>query len=175
MAKLSKSDVISIASTLIAFLGFLLVIWQIDITNKQIRKTEINQRAQFLAQLQERAFGSNELRDIYLKLEHGNIQVDSDFHGSQEQIQMVSLLGFFDFVAQLEKMDLIQFQDVKEIFGYYIVRTYKNPAVNEYRDFLKIWVEQGKYPINVTFPNFEALAKRLEQSSAPSVKKDQVN
>lgn len=164
MAKFSSSDKISIASTLIAFFGFLLVIWQISITNEQIRKTEINQRAQFLAELQQRAFGSPDFQDIFRKLEYGRVTVDADFHGSKEQTQLVSLLSFMEFIAQLENMGLIQFQDVKEVFGYFIVRVYRSQAVRDYRDFLKSWVKQGRVPQNVTFPRFEALAMRIEQA-----------
>lgn len=163
MTKLSHSDKISVVSTLIAFFGFLLVIWQISITNEQIRKTEINQRAQFLAELQERAFGSTDFQEIFRKLEYGQVNVDPKFHGSKEQTQMVSLLSFFEFISQLEKMGLIKFEDVKEIFGYYILRVYQSQAVMDYRKFLKQWVMQGKYPENITFPNFEALAKRIEK------------
>ena len=159
-----RSDKISLASTLIAFFGFLLVIWQISITNEQIRKTEINQRAQFLAELQDRAFGSTEFQDIFRKLEYGQVNIDAEFHGSKEQTQMVALLSFIEFISQLEKMGLIKFQDVKEIFGYYILRLYQSRAVIDYRKYLKDWVKQGKYPENVTFPNFEALAERIEQS-----------
>ena len=128
------------------------------------RKTEINQRAQFLAQLQDRAFGTTDFQEIFRKLEYGQVNVDPEFHGSKEQTQMVSLLSFFEFISQLEKMGLIKFQDVKEIFGYYILRIYQSQPVIDYRRFLKEWVKQGKYPENVTFPNFEALAKRIEKS-----------
>lgn len=164
MVNMTYSDKISIAGTLIAFFGFLLVIWQISITNEQIRKTEINQRAQFLAELQDRAFGSADFQEIFRKLEYRQVTVDEKFHGSNEQTQMVALLSFIEFISQLEKMGLIQFQDVKEIFGYYILRVYQSQAVIDYRKFLKDWVKQGKYPENVTFPNFEALAERIEQS-----------
>jgi len=167
MAKISHSDKISIASTLIAFFGFVLVIWQISITNEQIRKTEINQRAQFLAELQNRAFGSTDFQEIFRKLEYGLVNVDAEFHGSKEQAQMVALLSFIEFISQLEKMGLIKFQDVNEIFGYFILRVYQSQAVIDYREFLKGWVKQGKYPENVTFPNFQALAKRIEQSGIP--------
>ena len=164
MTNLSHSEKISLGSTVIAFFGFLLVIWQISITNEQIRKTEINQRAQFLAELQDRAFGTKDFQEIFRKLEYNQVKIDSEFHGSTEQTQMVALLSFFEFIAQLEKMDLIKFHDVKEIFGYYILRVYKSQAVIDYRMFLKNWVKQGEYPKNVTFPNFEALAERIEQS-----------
>ncbi len=165
MKNLSNSDKIATANTLIALFGFLLVIWQISITNGQIRQTEINQRAQFIAQLQDRAFGSADFQEIYRKLEYGQVHVDAGFHGSKEQTQMVSLLSLFEFISQLEKMGLIQFRDIKEIFGYYILRVYQNQAVVDYRAFLKNWVKEGKYPENVTFPNFEALAKRIEKKS----------
>ena len=166
MANMSRSDKISIASTLIAFFGFLLVIWQISITNDQIRKAEITQRAQFLAELQERAFGSTDFQEIFRKLEYRQVNVDDKFHDSKEQTQIIALLSFLEFVAQLEKMGLIEFQDIQEIFGYYILRVYQSEAVIDYREFLKGWVEQGKYPENATFPNFEALAERIEQSQA---------
>ncbi len=164
MKNISNSDQISIAGISIAFFGFLLVIWQISITNEQIRKTEINQRAQFLAELQDRAFGTTDFQEIFRKLEYGQVKVDDEFHNSKEQTQMVALLSFIEFISQLEKMGLIKFQDVKEIFGYYILRVYQSQAVIDYRKFLKGWVEQGKYPVNVTFPNFEALAERIKQS-----------
>ncbi len=164
MVNMTHSDKISIAGTLISFFGFLLVIWQISITNEQIRKTEINQRAQFLAQLQDRAFGSTDFQEIYRKLEYGLVNFDAEFRGSKEQTQVVALLSFIEFISQLEKMGLIKFQDVNEIFGYYILRVYQNQAVIDYREALKGWVKQGKYPENVTFPNFEALAERIELS-----------
>lgn len=162
MTKISHSDKISMASTVIAFFGFLLVIWQISITNDQIRKTEVNQRAQFLAELQNRAFGSTDFQEIFRKLEYGKVEFNQQFHGSKEQTQLVSLLSFLEFVAQLEKMGLIKFQDINEIFGYYILGVYHNQAVVDYRKFLKKRVKQHGYPDNITFPNFEALAKRIE-------------
>lgn len=164
MAKITVSEKISLASTLIAFLGFLMVIWQVTITNEQIRKAEITQRAQFLSELRNRGFGSAEFQEIFRKLEFGEVEVDVDFHGSEDQTQLVALLSFFEFISQLEKMELIGFEDINEIFGYYILRVYRNPGVMKYREFLKDWVKQGKYPQNVTFPNFEILAERIERS-----------
>lgn len=163
MGNLSTSDKISAASTMIALFGFLLVIWQISITNEQIRKSEINQRAQFLAGLQERAFGTSEFQEMFRKIEYGELDVDAEFHGTKEQTQLVSLLSFLEFIAQLEKMKLIQFDDVNEIFGYFIVRVYDSREVQEYLNFLKGWVEQGKYPENITFPNFQYLAKKIQK------------
>lgn len=60
-------------------------------------------------------------------------------------------------------MGLIQFEDVEEIFGYYIVRVYNNEAVKKYRQKLRDWVKQRGLPRNITFPNFEALVIKLEQ------------
>lgn len=166
MAKMSPSDRISLAGTLIAFFGFLLVILQISITNDQIRKAEITQRAQFLAELQERAFNTPDFQEIFRKLEYHQVIVNDEFDRSKEQTQMVALLSFLEFISQLEKMELIKFEDIQEILGYYILRVYRNQAVIDYRNFLKGWVEQGKFPENVTFPNFEALAERIEEVQA---------
>jgi hypothetical protein len=165
MEKLKTSDKISAVNAMIAFFGFVLVIWQIAITNEQIKKSETNQRAQFLAGLQERAFGTSDFQEIFSKIEYGELDVNQDVHGSNEQIQLVSLLSFLEFVAQLEKMKLIRFEDVKEIFGYFIVRVYSSQEVQQYRNYLKRWVAQGKYPENVTFPNFESLAKKIQQKN----------
>lgn len=170
MAKISNSDKISIAGTLIAFFGFLLVIIQISITNDQIRKTEVNQRAQFLAELQDRAFGSADFQEIFRKLEYGEVVFDSKFHGSKEQTQLVALLSFIEFISQLEQMKLIKFEDVNQIFGYYILQIYNNEAVKAYRNFLKKYVKERKRPNNITFPNFEALAIRIEQSEVQTNK-----
>lgn len=170
MKKLSVSDKIALISALIAFFGFLLVIWQISITNEQIQKAEVNQRAQFLAGLQERAFGTTDFQEIFRKLEYEELNVDENFHGSKEQTQLVSLLSFVEFIAQLEKMGLIKFEDVNEIFGYYILRLHDSTEVQEYRDFLKSWVQEGKHPENVTFPNFEMLAKKIGQENVSSNK-----
>ena len=60
-------------------------------------------------------------------------------------------------------MKLIQFDDINEIFGYFIVRVYDSREVEEYLIFLKGWVEQGKYPENITFPNFQYLAKKIQK------------
>lgn len=161
MIRLNVSEKISILSTLIAFFGYLLVIWQISITNEQIRKAELNQRAQFLAVLQERAFATTDFQEIFRKLEYRELNVDKHFHGSKEQAQLVSLLSFIEFIAKLEKMGLIKFEDVNEVFGYYILRIYGSPAVQRYRDFLKRWAQQATYPENLSFTNFELLAKNV--------------
>lgn len=170
---MSISDKISIVSTLISFFGFILVIWQINMAKNQIEKAELNQRAQFLAELQNRAFGSADYQEIFRKLEYGEVEFNSKFHRSNDQTQLISLLSFFEFIAQLEKMGLIKFEDVNEIFGYYIVRVYENDVVVKYRDFLNGWVENGKYPENVTFPNFESLAQRIKNVSGWKIDNDQ--
>jgi len=63
--------------------------------------------------LQDQAFGSTDFQGIFRKLEYGQVNVDAEFHGSKEQTQMVALLSFLEFISQLEKMVLIQFQDIK--------------------------------------------------------------
>ena len=158
------SDRIAAASATMAFFGFLMVFWQIRITNSEIKRGQLNQRAQFLAQLHERAFSSGNYAKIFQKLEYSPIEITSDFHGSQEQRDLVELLSLIEFVAQLEQLGLIEFNDVNQIFGYYIIRVYRHPAVATYRQFLKEWAEQQHYPIGITFPAFERLATRIERT-----------
>jgi hypothetical protein len=85
MNTLSNSDKISIASTLIAFFGFILLIYQVTVANKQLQKAEVTQRAQFLSELQSRSFGNKDFRQIFQQIEYNQINFDSGFHGSENR------------------------------------------------------------------------------------------
>ena len=52
------SNKIGAISAAIALLGFILVIWQIGMAARQMEQAQLHQRAQLLAGLHERGFGS---------------------------------------------------------------------------------------------------------------------
>ena len=162
----SRSDKIAAAGILIAFLGFVLVIVQVRLAADQLEHAQLHQRAQLLADLHERGIGSPGNAEIFQKIEYGQLRLDAQFHDSNDQKKLVQLLGFLELVARLVKLELLEFSDVKELFGYYIVRIHDNRAVQEYRGMLVRRVETLDLPSEITFPQFAELAKRIKASSA---------
>ncbi len=160
--KWSRADKLTLASTVIAALGFLLVVLQIRMATTELR-------GQFLSQLHGRAFASQAIADVYRKIEYGLLEYNDDFHNSEDQKALVELLSFLELLGQLENLNLLKFSDVSEIFGYYIIRVHKNAEVAKYRKFLDEWQkETGMASAAISFPNFDRLAKRiLAESPVP--------
>ena len=161
----SLSNKIGASSAAIALLGFVLVIWQVGMAARQMEQAQLHQRAQLLAELHQRGFGSPANAEIFQKIEYGRLDTASEFHHSDDQKKLVQLLSFLELVARLERLGLVAFSDIEELYGYYIARVYSNPAVEEYRAFLKGRVEHGGYPPDIAFPGFEQLAERVIASS----------
>ena len=158
--KLEASEKINLVGIIIAFLGFILVFCQVQLLSTQIKESEYSQRAQLLSSLHQRGF--NEFGTIFQKLEFGEIEVNDDnFTNSEDQQEIVQLLSFIELMAELEKLGLLQFNEIYETFGYYIVRVYENQEIEEYRDFLKDFSTNNGYPEDLTFPDFEMLSERI--------------
>ncbi len=115
--KWSRADKLTLASTVIAALGFLLVVLQIRMATTELR-------GQFLSQLHGRAFASQAIADVYRKIEYGLLEYNDDFHNSEDQKALVELLSFLELLGQLENLNLLKFSDVSEIFCYYIIRVH---------------------------------------------------
>ncbi|MFX1538271.1 MAG: hypothetical protein ACFFDI_29100 [Promethearchaeota archaeon] len=170
--KWSRSEKISVINIVIAILGFLLVFVQLKSATLQFEKSQLNQRAQFLSQLHERAFADREMTDVFRKIEYGGLIFNANFHNSLDQKALIKLLSFFEFVGQLEDLKLIELSDVSKIFGYYIIRVHQNQAVKEYLKFLGEWTRGQKIVSeNLTFPHFERLAKTIPRLKPHGEKK----
>ncbi|MCP4756013.1 MAG: hypothetical protein GY866_34565 [Proteobacteria bacterium] len=160
--EMSRSDRIAILNTCIAILGFIVVIYQLHAGNRQYERAQLTQRAQFLAELHERGFGSRELMDIFQKIEYGDFDYFKEYHNTDEQKSLFKLLSFFEFIGQLENLGLIEKEDVFGIFGYYIHRTYKNPEIKKCLNYLNgLAKNRGKISSSVSFPLFQQLGEEL--------------
>lgn len=170
--KWTRSDKFTVVNTIIATLGFLLVFGQLRLATSEFNKSQLYQRAQFLSQLYQRAFGSRSMADVFQKIEYGQLKYDEKFHGSEDQKALVQLLSFFEFLGQLEHLGLIEQSDISEIFGYYLVRVHQSEPVRKYREFLRTFVGSSKRPSGgVIFHNFDRLAAAIlsgEPGSTPN-------
>ncbi len=153
---------ISIVNTVIAALGFVVVIVQLSIALSQLDVAEKNQRAQYLSGLHERAFSSDEIRDIFQKIEYNELVYDTDFHKTEDQENLVALLSFFELLGELEKLGMIDMSDIAGIFGYYLGRTYKSQPVRKYLSILRETDRLGFYQFERLSLSIVADAPRIE-------------
>ena len=159
---LSNSDKISLASAIIAALGFVLVIGQLRLATIQHEKVQLTAKARLLSELHERASSSEQMASIFQKIEYGKLKTNIDFHDSKDQRALIQLLSFFELLGQLEALGMLGKEDIAKVFGYYITRTYKNDQVTNYLTFLKNYSSFSELPSGgVVFPNFERIAKRI--------------
>lgn len=168
MSGWTRSDKIGLAGLVLTVIGFVFVIWQISLASSSLRQAELHQRAQLLVQLHERATGVPGNAEIFRKIEYGALEAGPAFHGSADQENLVRLLSLLELIARLESLGLVDFSDIDELFGYYIVRIHKNEAVQRYLEFLRQRVESGDFPADIAFPAFTRLAERIVASNASS-------
>ncbi|THB75467.1 MAG: hypothetical protein D3926_20060 [Desulfobacteraceae bacterium] len=167
--KLEKSDIFSITNTIIATLGFIFVIVQMNKATEEFKHSKINEKAQLLSMLHQRAFESEEMMDVFRKIEYNTMKFittdfnDPEFHKSPNQQNLIELLSFFELIGTLRSLGLLSITEISETFGYYIIRTYHNREVEKYRTFLTnrakdLGIKSGG---GIVFPNFELLANEL--------------
>ena len=156
-----RSDKIALAGVVLGLVGFVFVIWQIALASTAFRQAELHQRAQLLVQLHDRATGAPGNADIFRKIEYNKLEWSPEFHGSVDQENLVRLLSLLELIARLESLGLVEFSDINELFGYYVVRVYENEAVQKYLHFLRRRVDVGEFPPNIAFPAFTGLAERI--------------
>lgn len=167
--KWARNDKFGLANTVIATLGFLLVFAQLRLATSEFNKSQLHQRGQFLSELHQRAFGSTAMKDIFRKIEYRQLKYDENFHNSEDQKALIELLSLFEFLGQLERLNLIQISDISEIFGYYMIRVYENQEVRKYRQFLKTFVGTSDRPSGgVTFLNFDRIATTILSARSKS-------
>ncbi len=166
MSKLARKgsfrEWIPLINTVIAVLGFLVVIVQLSMGLSQLENARRSERAQYLAGLHERAFGSPGIRKVFRQVEYGELKFDASFHKSAEQENLVTLLSFFELVGQLEELGTIEMDEIRLIFGYYLSRTCRNETVRRYIQFLRGSGRLG-------FHQFERLGLVATADAAPKV------
>lgn len=161
-----RSDKIALAGLVLGLVGFVFVIWQIALASSALRQAELHERAQLLVQLHERATGAPGNAEVFRKIEYNTLEWSPEFHRSADQENLVRLLSLLELIARLESLGLVEFSDVDELFGYYIVRIHENEAVQKYLQFLRRRVEIGEFPADIAFPAFTGLAERIVASAA---------
>ena len=138
-------------NTVVAVLGFMIVIVQLNIALNQISHTQRTMRAQHLTAMHARAFDSSETRELMHKIDVGKLRFAELMKQPDELQNLARFLSILELLGQLEALGMLEINDIDKIFGYYIQRTYRNDQVQEYIAFLERTNRLG-------FPEFERLA-----------------
>ncbi|TGM06414.1 hypothetical protein [Leptospira jelokensis] len=113
--------------------------WQLYMNSKQ-------RRAEHLQSLLNLFHSDSRMYDIYYKIEYGIFSYTSKHHTTEEEKDLDRLLGFFDNIARLYQMKLINKKDLG-VFGYELLTILQNKEVNRYLDTI------SKYSQNMNRPN----------------------
>lgn len=170
--KWTRTDKIAAANTFIAVIGIVLVLFQLRSATIELERNQRYQKAQVLADLHQRAFSSEEMMRIFQKVEYGQFKFErglsgQSFHQSPDQLNVIELLSFADFLGKLERLGLLTVEDIAGVFGYYIVRLYHNEEVMKYVNFLRTRTNVSGMPSGgVAFAEFERIAQQIAEPAS---------
>lgn len=136
--EITVGDLISIAGFITATFGLFLAYYQMVRSNR-------HKRAEFVMDACRQFTSSEDLQEIYYKLEYGQFTYSNEFHGSLEEKTLDKLLMLFENVSKLFKMDNISLCDL-DIIAYYFLRVYENKEIGKYFDFLDLWCVRNNLP-----------------------------
>lgn len=124
-------------NTVVAVLGFAIVIVQLSLALQQMQRTERSLRAQYLTDLHARAFDAPRMRAMMHRIELGKFRFEGLFERPEELEDLVGLLSFLELLGQLETLGMLEMNDIENVFGYYIRRVYRSQEVQSYIAFLR--------------------------------------
>jgi hypothetical protein len=127
------ADILNFILLLITAIGVILAYRQI----KEGRKT---QSATFFKELYSTMFSDTEIGNAYYKIEYNEFNYDKSFHGSEEEKIIDRLLGFVDLLCYLHAQRVITDKEMM-FFRYRLFRIYKNPNIQRYFEFLRLFFD----------------------------------
>lgn len=146
---ISIGDLLLTLSILIASIGLFL-------NFLQMRKNNLQKRAEYMINLYNQYASDPDMIDIYYKIEYGEFYYNEEFHQSPEEKKLDKLLGFFENIAKLYIMKNITFtlDDLKYV-AYEFLVIYQDKSVKQYLQFLEYWFSQR----GITVKPYEAFQK----------------
>lgn len=140
----SFADWIQVVATLLAAAGLFY-------TARAFRLDVRQRRLEVLSRHWSEFWESDELPDIYYRLEYGRFRYDPEsFHGSEDERQLDHLLGLFQHIALQHRAGLVTTSDL-EVVAYHSQRVFGNREVKKYLAFLADWAGQNglnKHPFS---------------------------
>ena len=104
----------------------------------QIRKANIQKRAEYIVKLYNEFVNDNDMTDIYYQLEYSDFDYNNEFHGSETEKKLDKLLGHFSNVGRLYFMGILKKEDLK-FLEYEFLIIYQNRNIQKYLEFLDNW------------------------------------
>jgi len=145
---------------IITVIGFVVTIVTILLTYKQIKVSVKTAKGTFIKDIMDRFTTDEGIRKVFYLIEYDEFKYpDNNFHGSEIEKEIDSLLYFLDTIGALVKLDLISLSDV-EIMHYEIKRVYSNQEIKKYFEFLDSWYEKNQLSER-PFSNFRWLAENM--------------
>lgn len=104
----------------------------------QIRKANIQKRAEYIVKLYNDFVNDTDMIDIYYQLEYSDFDYNDNFHGSASEKNLDKLLGHFSNIGRLYFMGILKKKDLK-FLEYEFLIIYQNRNIQNYLKFLDDW------------------------------------
>jgi len=101
----------------------------------QIRKANIQKRAEYIVKLYNDFVNDTDMIDIYYQLEYSDFEYNDEFHGSETEKNLDKLLGHFSNIGRLYFMGILKKKDLK-FLEYEFLIIYQNRNIQNYLKFL---------------------------------------
>ena|SRR5215213_3426548 len=96
------------------------------------RKNSTLEHAKWLFNLYEKFYEKEHLKDIRNKLDCDENSKDVENLVKTEPFDFTDYLNFFEFVAFLKKSEQLTFEEIEDLFGYYLSCIGRHKSVREY-------------------------------------------
>ena len=131
-------EIIQTVANVATALTFGAAAWQLWESNKEIKKSAIQKRSEYIIDLYNTFVNDKDMVDIYYKLEYSDFKYDGSFHGSDTEKKLDKLLGHFSNIGRLYYANILTREDLK-FLEYEFLVIFQNKNIKSYLAFLDNW------------------------------------
>lgn len=100
------------------------------------------------------------------------IQAGTNVEASLTEFDIDDYLGYFEMLGSLVQKKAVFYDDVDNLFGWYIEKASENHAIQEYIANLRVDPSRGPIEDKSIYAGFENLAKRVVCTAKPDCKQE---
>lgn len=141
-------------------LTFFAAAYQLYESNRHLKKSNLQKRSEYVANLYNTYINDKDMFDIYYKIEYGEFEYNGDFAQSTTERQVDKLLGHFSDIGRLFQLGILTKEDMK-FFEYEFLVIYNDKGIQNYLSFLDRWLKSRKIK-TPKFEYFRSTAKLLK-------------
>ena len=161
---MTNYELIQTIANVATALTFGALVWQLWESNKQIKKSAIQKRSEYVIDLYSTFVQDRDMIEIYYKIEYSKFIYDNGaFHGSETEKQLDKLLGHFTIIGRLYNLGILTREDMNFVKYEFLV-IYQNQNIQAYLSFLDRYLKSQQIN-NKKFEDFRIAGQILEKDN----------